>query len=430
MKKTHRDVFDHNNFYSSKNINEASMQMIGQTMQSEQETNVAQSDVRREANVIEKSFRRKKSANPEKNLENINNMLLTENSQSRLKQELKQRGAFFFGESFEAKVINSLNAHIAILDGQGQIVAVNASWERFAKLNDARGNFSVGANYLSVCDSVEPGECSDDAKRMASGIRSVIFGEKDSFELEYPCHAPNEQRWFCAKVNPINHEGKPYIVVSHENVSFQKKAAEKVQRSIVETHHRVKNNLQLIATLVELNRADTDDPSIHDLLKRIRVHLISMASIHDLLTSESKEMRSGVEDYKISSSDLLRKVVTSLLELSPRHIILADLEYIKLPAKTLGSIAVITNELLLNALKYSHNEVQFKFYTEKDFIQVVIEDNGKGFFEGFEMSNDANTGLQVVSSIAEYELGGKLFISRSEILGGAKVMVTIPYQRI
>jgi two-component sensor histidine kinase len=345
-----------------------------------------------------------------------------------ISEVLPQKNHLTSDTLFALKVIDALDSNIAVLNIHGVIIAVNTAWENFGSNNGAQRNSSIGINYLKICESVTEGENADDALRMARGLKEVIAGTKKSFEFEYPCHAPFEQRWFCAKVNNFKYQGERYIVVAHENVSFQKKAAEKIQRSIVETHHRVKNNLQLIATLVELNRADTDDPSIQNLLKKVRSHLVSMAAVHDLLTSESKEQRSGIEDTKICSSDLLQKVINSLSQLSERHTVTTAIEPLRLLSKTLGSIAVITNELILNALKYSSQQIHFTFQKRKGYIHFSVHDNGMGFFDGFNLQKHSQTGFQVISLITEYELGGRLFIKQSKKLGGAEVEVVIPFR--
>jgi signal transduction histidine kinase len=135
------------------------------------------------------------------------------------------------------QTLDSLSAHIAILDGSGQIIAVNAAWRAFAEANgDNPGNVSEGANYLRVCDSAT-GPNSDEAAAFAEGIRSVLSGRRESFEMEYPCHSPTERRWFIARVTPFFCNEKPWVVVAHENITERKKAEEALrdQKVLLET---------------------------------------------------------------------------------------------------------------------------------------------------------------------------------------------------
>ena len=124
--------------------------------------------------------------------------------------------------TFYKAVLDALDAHIALIDGQGTILAVNASWQLFGEVNGIRDkNFGVGANYFAVCRAaIDP-----DARAAASGIQDVLRGRRSSFYLEYPCHSPDEQRWFALRATPLaDYPG--FAVVAHENIT-ERIAAEK-----------------------------------------------------------------------------------------------------------------------------------------------------------------------------------------------------------
>ena len=92
--------------------------------------------------------------------------------------------------------LDSLSAHIAIVDETGEIVAVNGVWRAFAEANGGDPErLSEGANYLRVCEAATARK-SEDAAAFAEGIRDILSGRRESFELEYPCHSPTERRWF------------------------------------------------------------------------------------------------------------------------------------------------------------------------------------------------------------------------------------------
>ena len=84
------------------------------------------------------------------------------------------RNARFFLNDFSQRTLDALLAHIAVLKDDGTIVAVNAAWSRFARLNqlDYR-QWGPGANYLRVCTQAT-GECAEEAPAMAAGIKEVI----------------------------------------------------------------------------------------------------------------------------------------------------------------------------------------------------------------------------------------------------------------
>jgi signal transduction histidine kinase len=127
------------------------------------------------------------------------------------------------------QTLDSLSAHIAILDGSGEIIAVNDAWRAFAEANgDDPEKVSDGANYLRVCESAT-GPNSEEAAAFAEGIKSVLSGRRESFEMEYPCHSPTERRWFIARVTPFFCNEKPWAVVAHENITERKLAEEALQ---------------------------------------------------------------------------------------------------------------------------------------------------------------------------------------------------------
>ena len=126
-------------------------------------------------------------------------------------------------ERFARSTLDSLSAHIAILDQSGRIVAVNKAWREFALANAAKSNVGVGANYLSVCNSAS-GACGAEAAAIAFGIRAVFRGDQEDFALEYSCHSPTEKRWFLVRVIRFAGDGPARVVVSHENVTAAKLA--------------------------------------------------------------------------------------------------------------------------------------------------------------------------------------------------------------
>lgn len=125
-------------------------------------------------------------------------------------------------KNFIVAIIDSLDSHICVLDADGSILLVNEAWRIFAAENsDNTGNFAEGANYLAICDNAQ-GDGAENGRLFAAGIRAILKGERDTFILEYPCHSPDEQRWFIGFATRLiadNIYGK--IVVAHQNISVR-----------------------------------------------------------------------------------------------------------------------------------------------------------------------------------------------------------------
>ena len=132
---------------------------------------------------------------------------------------------------FLRSTIDGLSAHIAVLDERGEILLTNQAYRNFAAQNGIEpAKVSEGANYLAVCDSAA-GDHSAEATPFAQGIREVLAGKRQSFELEYPCNSPEEERWFIARVTTFGDDGPRRVVVAHENITERKLAEAAVIRA-------------------------------------------------------------------------------------------------------------------------------------------------------------------------------------------------------
>lgn len=122
----------------------------------------------------------------------------------------------FFELTFRAAVLDSIAAHIAVLDPSGVIVAVNASWQEFAEANQlGDAAMGVGTNYLEVCRFAR---ADPNARAALEGISDVIRGFRSTFYHEYPCHSPDEKRYFALRVSPLV-DYPHFVVVTHEDIT-------------------------------------------------------------------------------------------------------------------------------------------------------------------------------------------------------------------
>ena len=141
-----------------------------------------------------------------------------------LRDERKKADALLLeSKLFLRSALDALSSCIAILDEQGAIIEVNAAWNNFAINDPNQNNRGVGANYLRICQEAT-GVSSEEAADVAVGIAGVIAGTMKEFQLEYPCHAPNVQRWFVVRVTRFAGEGPVRVVVAHERITERKQA--------------------------------------------------------------------------------------------------------------------------------------------------------------------------------------------------------------
>ncbi|MCP3653865.1 sensor domain-containing diguanylate cyclase [Herbaspirillum sp.] len=150
--------------------------------------------------------------------------------------------------------MDSLDSQIALIDGAGVIHYVNKSWCDFGKENGMPSGYTwIGSNYLAVCRAAgNRGDC--DGRQVYAGIKSVLESDAPCFQYEYPCHSPNEQRWFMMRIAPVLEAENRYII-SHNVITGRKLAEQRIER--------LNEKLSLLAVTDKLtglaNRMKLDD---------------------------------------------------------------------------------------------------------------------------------------------------------------------------
>jgi signal transduction histidine kinase len=217
--------------------------------------------------------------------------------------------------SFLQSVLDALTANIAILNGDGLIMAVNASWRRFGDENGLSWpDYGIGRNYLAAMDAAE-GDQSDDAHGAALGIRDVIAGRRAKFAFEYPCDSPDEQRWYVMWVTPLALPGRRDVVIAHEDITLRKlselsaesaRAAEAQQRRIAERRRAIAAGLgDILGTL------NSDRPLLEVLgyIAQLAQQLLGAQTVALLEEEGDKPLLvrdTGLEDSLLSAGSVAR----------------------------------------------------------------------------------------------------------------------------
>ncbi|MEI7841524.1 MAG: PAS domain S-box protein [Gallionellaceae bacterium] len=150
-------------------------------------------------------------------------IVLSDISESRRIDEIKANSAF------QRAILDSISASIAVIDPEGIIIATNEGWWRSALENSpvpgkTAAGTDIGSNYLSAC-------LSNDGAGVCDGIISVLEGRAARFSIEYPCHTPQQERWFKMSVTPLGKNAKFGAVIAHADITENIKASIKLRES-------------------------------------------------------------------------------------------------------------------------------------------------------------------------------------------------------
>ena len=152
---------------------------------------------------------------------------------SMLEDQARDQTALRDSDAFVRAIIDSMVAEIAVLDRSGTITSVNQPWRMFALENSSVPgepvpHTGIGENYLALCRT-SAGPASDEAASAREGIQAVLDGRLPLFRLEYPCHSPQQQRWFAMSVTPLKTSGGG-VVVAHTDITERRQAEESLRK--------------------------------------------------------------------------------------------------------------------------------------------------------------------------------------------------------
>lgn len=221
---------------------------------------------------------------------------------------------------------------------------------------------------------------------------------------------------------PFSYEGKLAIQVVVHDITGRKQAAEQIKVSLKEkevllreVNHRVKNNLQIISSLLSLQSGYVNDQQTIEVLQHCESRVMSMALIHEQLY-QSKDFA------RIDFAEYVENLVTNLFssyDVSSEAITLKlDVDNIFLSVDIAIPCGLIINELVLNSLKHAFiigqkGEVCIELCANDDnCLTLSISDNGIGFPKNLDFQNTESLGLQIVVALTS-QLEGTIELIRN-----------------
>ena len=215
-----------------------------------------------------------------------------------------------------------------------------------------------------------------------------------------------------------NEEHQRSLVKQHEEITLLNT---RLQRAMQETHHRVKNNLQIVSALAEIQMDGESATVPASALERIATHVRTLAALHDILTQQAKDIAGTTLSTSVTFGRLLPLLQVNI---GTRRIH-SRIENIFLTIGNSSSLSLLVSELVSNAVKHGKGDITVTLSRHQDEAELTVADEGAGFPEAFDPRKAANTGLDLALSLARHDLRGEItFANRPE--GGGRVVVRFP----
>jgi two-component sensor histidine kinase len=216
----------------------------------------------------------------------------------------------------------------------------------------------------------------------------------------------------CDRDTPFTDDERALLssIAHHAAVALEHGRA--VMRGVLaqEIHHRVKNNLQTVASLLRLQaRSSDDDPrkALEDSVNRI----LAIAAVHEVLTER--------RDEEVELGELLDRLRAMLVQgLATDKDVRSELEPVSLAGSRATALALVFSELFQNALEHGGDAVRIELARRDGDVVLAIADDGGGIEEAA-----AGTGLSIVRALVRDELQGRLDLRNN---GGTRAEVVFP----
>ena len=216
-----------------------------------------------------------------------------------------------------------------------------------------------------------------------------------------------------------------YLFISYQQISSKlqkeiierKQAEEQIKASLKEKetllheiHHRVKNNMQVISSLLKLQSNNIKDNQIKAVLKESQSRVYALSAVHETLHGSENLSDIELESY-------LSKITSSIFQTySTSHdkvTLNTDIEKIPVGINQASPLGLIINELISNSLKYAFpddrkGEITVSMKKQDEELEFIVRDNGVGMLDGFDWKNSNSLGLKLVRTLAENQLDGSI----------------------
>tara|TARA_Y100000589_G_scaffold328484_1_gene372693 strand:- start:824 stop:3811 length:2988 start_codon:yes stop_codon:yes gene_type:complete len=319
-------------------------------------------------------------------------------------------------------------------------------------LNKYRQITSYNQNFKNMVDELFDGNLDQKTnfietikKRISedSGVKDTPYFSKAfsgiAQDFEVPIFDQNQnERWYQIFLNPIsfNDEVSEISCITYD-ITDRKEADKKIRLALKEkeillqeVHHRVKNNLQVISSLMNLQRSFVSDPSLVHVLEESQSRISTMSYIHESLYRNADFSSISFSEYL---DRLSKNLVNSYSTPDCKVHYKPNLDEVKLPLDQAIPCGLIVNELVSNVLKYAFKgRVEGDFYLrvqeKRGRVEIEVADNGVGLPKNFEEKKSDSLGIYLIYALIE-QLGGEIIIeSTNQGREGSSFLISFDIQ--
>lgn len=291
--------------------------------------------------------------------------------------------------------------------------------------NEFALDLKIGADILSLITSSVSEKL---YKGQLSLLKRAQGGVQQQFELPLVNQNGNVL-WYQVFVNPVRYENEQeelsciaYDITERKEIDQQIREALKEKEVLLqEVHHRVKNNLQVISSMLNLQRRFISDPLMLNILEESQNRISTMSFIHESLYQNS-------DFSSISFSSYLERLANNLIhsysKISCEVDLVTQLDDIHINLKQAIPCGLIVNELVSNSLKYAfldraHGKLTLRVEQKGEEIEIEVSDDGVGLPEGFSFESNDSLGVYLVQALTE-QIDGVLIVNNNSTTSALK----------
>lgn len=330
-------------------------------------------------------------------------------------ERINMEKALYESEEKYRTLFNANPDYVFLIGPDGKIKDVNDATTKIVGLPKEKilGNAFLDFEIKLNCN----------VKPYMDKIDRLLHGNQiDPFEMEIT-DLNGDKRWLNIFTSIIEKEGSIlYILIMARDITLEKKISKEIKESLKEKevllqeiHHRVKNNMQIISSLMSLQTKYVDDEVSLDVLKESQNRVKSMALVHEKLYRSEDLTHINIYNY---INNLVLDLFFSYGVLRDQIIPIIDIEEIKLNIETAVPCGLIINELVSNVLKHAFSDKKggkmwlSLHLTDDNQIELIVKDNGSGLPDDFNLDSSNSLGMQLVISLVN-QLDGSIKINRA-----------------